>query len=114
MVWASKKYTNDTRESAAIYVADYLLNEHAEITVYDPKVTSEQIYSDFNYLGNRSDEENRRLLKVVTDPKKAVENAHATPVLKEWDEFTEFNWREVYNSVLQLAFLFDGCVLLDQ
>jgi UDPglucose 6-dehydrogenase len=103
MVWASKKYTNDTRESAAIYVADYL-----------SKVTSEQIYSDFNYLGNRSDEENRRLLKVVTDPKKAVENAHATPVLKEWDEFTEFNWREVYNSVLQLAFLFDGCVLLDQ
>src|SRR5690606_4188455 len=29
--WAFKKDTNDTRESAAIYVADALLNERAEI-----------------------------------------------------------------------------------
>ena len=36
--WAFKKDTNDTRESASIYVADYLLNEQAEIVVYDPKV----------------------------------------------------------------------------
>src|SRR5690606_7682467 len=36
--WAFKKDTNDTRESAAIYVADYLLNEEANIIVYDPKV----------------------------------------------------------------------------
>jgi len=36
--WAFKKDTNDTRESAAIYVADALLNEQAEIRVYDPKV----------------------------------------------------------------------------
>ena len=49
--WAFKKDTNDTRESAAIYVADYLLNEQAEIVVYDPKVTEEQIYADLDYLG---------------------------------------------------------------
>jgi len=33
--WAFKKDTNDTRESAAIYVADHLLNEQANITVFD-------------------------------------------------------------------------------
>src|SRR5690606_19885296 len=44
--WAFKKDTNDTRESAAIYVADYLLSEQAEIVVYDPKVTDEQIYAE--------------------------------------------------------------------
>lgn len=33
--WAFKKDTNDTRESAAIYVADYLLNEEAMVSVYD-------------------------------------------------------------------------------
>jgi UDPglucose 6-dehydrogenase len=113
MGWAFKKDTNDTRESAAIYVADYLLNEQAEITVYDPKVTAEQIYSDLNYLGTRTDEENRRLLKVVSDPKDAVEKAHATAVLTEWDEFAEFNWKEVYDSMLQPAFVFDGRMLLD-
>jgi UDPglucose 6-dehydrogenase len=108
-----KKDTNDTRESVAIYVADYLLNEQAQITVYDPKVTAEQIYSDLNYFGTRSDEENRRLLKVVTDPKIAVEKAHATAVLTEWVEFTEFNWKTIYDSMLQPVFLFDGRMLLD-
>lgn len=32
--WAFKKDANDTRKSAAIYVADYLLNEEAEIVVF--------------------------------------------------------------------------------
>ncbi len=63
--WAFKKDTNDTRESAAIYVADSLLNEEAEITVYDPKVSEEQIYADLDNLGSRSSEENRRLVKVL-------------------------------------------------
>jgi UDPglucose 6-dehydrogenase len=48
--WAFKKDTNDTRESAAIQVADNLLNERAYIEVYDPKVTEERIYADLeNY-----------------------------------------------------------------
>ena len=36
--WAFKKDTNDTRESASIYVADHLIEDGAEIHVYDPKV----------------------------------------------------------------------------
>ncbi|MGY8914829.1 MAG: nucleotide sugar dehydrogenase, partial [Flavobacteriales bacterium] len=71
--WAFKKDTNDTRESAAIYVADALLEERAEIVVYDPKVSEKTIYADLDYLNTRSPEENRRLLKVVNDPIKATE-----------------------------------------
>ena len=41
--WAFKKDTNDTRESAAIYVADMLIEEQATIKVYDPKVTASQM-----------------------------------------------------------------------
>ncbi len=37
--WAFKKDTNDTRETAAMYVADLLLEETADICVYDPKVS---------------------------------------------------------------------------
>ena len=33
-----KKDINDTRESAAIYLDDALIEERAEITVYGPKV----------------------------------------------------------------------------
>jgi len=111
--WAFKKDTNDTRESAAIYVADALLDEQAEIVVYDPKVTENQIYSDLDYLGTRSPEENRRLLKVVKDPMKAAENAHAIAILTEWDEFMAYDWDSIHSSMLKPAFLFDGRRILD-
>lgn len=112
--WAFKKDTNDTRESAAIYVADALLDEQAEVVVYDPKVPAEQIYADLDYLNTRSPEENRRLLKVVKDPMNAIEDAHAIAILTEWDEFKEYDWKTIYNSMLKPAFLFDGRRLLDK
>lgn len=112
--WAFKKDTNDTRESAAIYVADALLDEQAEVVVYDPKVPAEQIYADLDYLNTRSPEENRRLLKVVKDPMKAIEDAHAVAILTEWDEFKGYDWKTIYENMLKPAFLFDGRRLLDQ
>ncbi|MGB6151065.1 MAG: nucleotide sugar dehydrogenase [Pricia sp.] len=112
--WAFKKDTNDTRESAAIYVADALLEERAEITVYDPKVSAERIYADLDYLETRSPEENRRLLKVVTDPMKAAQEAHAIAILTEWDEFKTYNWDSIYTNMLKPAFLFDGRRLLSK
>lgn len=112
--WAFKKDTNDTRESAAIHVADYLLNEQAEIVVYDPKVKEEQIFSDLDYLGSRSEEENRRLVTVVNDPMEACKDAHAIAVLTEWDEFKELEWKKVYETMLKPAFLFDGRRLLER
>ena len=111
--WAFKKDTNDTRESAAIYVADYLLKEQAEIVVYDPKVTEEQIYSDLDYLGGRSGDANRQAVTVVDSPYKACEDAHAIAVLTEWDEFKELDWQKLYDQMLKPAFLFDGRRLLE-
>lgn len=112
--WAFKKDTNDTRESAAIYVADNLLNEHANIHVYDPKVAEHQIYFDLDYLNSRSSDENRQRLKVENDPYKAVENAHAVAVLTEWDEFKTYDWKRIYDSMLKPAFVFDGRNILDK
>ncbi|WP_424493702.1 nucleotide sugar dehydrogenase [Salinimicrobium sp. GXAS 041] len=112
--WAFKKDTNDTRESAAIYVADYLLNEQAEIVVYDPKVTEEQIYSDLNYLCTRSEEENRKFVTVVDSPMEACAQAHAIAILTEWDEFKVIDWRKIYEDMLKPAFLFDGRRLLER
>ncbi|MRX63760.1 nucleotide sugar dehydrogenase [Maribacter luteus] len=112
--WAFKKDTNDTRESAAIYVADALLDEQAEIVVYDPKVPAERVYADLDYLNTRSPEENRRLLKVVNDPSEAVEDAHAVAVLTEWDEFKTYDWKAIYDKMLKPAFVFDGRRLLDK
>jgi len=110
--WAFKKDTNDTRESAAIYVADLLLEEQAQISVYDPKVTAEQIYADLDYLNTRSSEENRRLVNVVQNPYEAAEGAHAIAVLTEWGEFREYNYQDIYTKMQKPAFVFDGRSIL--
>ncbi|MCW2262034.1 MULTISPECIES: nucleotide sugar dehydrogenase [Sphingobacterium] len=112
--WAFKKDTNDTRESAAIYVADHLLEEEAEIVVYDPKVPAEQIYRDLDYLGTRSPEDNRRLVTVVSDPYLALDEAHAAAVLTEWDEFKQYDWSKIKATMKKPAFVFDGRKLLDR
>ncbi|WP_116772122.1 nucleotide sugar dehydrogenase [Maribacter litoralis] len=111
--WAFKKDTNDTRESAAIAVADALLEERAEIIVYDPKVSEERIYADLDYLNTRSPEENRRLLKVTKEPIEVTKEAHAIAILTEWDEFKTYDWKTIYTQMLKPAFVFDGRRLLD-
>jgi UDPglucose 6-dehydrogenase len=111
--WAFKKDTNDTRESAAIYVADYLLRERANICVYDPKVPKEQIYTDLDYLNTRSSEENRSLTCVVNDPYEACKDAHAVAILTEWDEFKILDWEEIHKLMLKPANLFDGRNILE-
>ncbi len=124
--WAFKKDTNDTRETAAMYVADELLQDRAEIHVYDPKVTEEQIYADLEYLQTHrvgiyvsqgevmSMEEIKQLVKVHKTPYKAIEQAHAVAVLTEWDEFKTYDWKKIYNSMLKPAFVFDGRNITDR
>ncbi|MDT0646080.1 UDP-glucose 6-dehydrogenase [Zunongwangia sp. F260] len=111
--WSFKKDTNDTRESAAIYVVDHLLNEEAEIAVYDPKVQAEQIYKDLDYLESRNKEANRLNLNVTNDPYEACKDSHAIAVLTEWEEFKTYNWEKIYENMLKPAFLFDGRNLLN-
>ncbi len=112
--WAFKKDTNDTRESAAIYVADHLLNEKANIAVYDPKVTYEKIQSDLNYLNTRSEEENRQLVQATETPYEALKDAHAVAIMTEWDEFKTYNWEKIYTQMKKPAFIFDGRNILDK
>ena len=44
--FAFKKDTGDTRESAAISVSHHLLEEGANLAIYDPKVSLAQIQTD--------------------------------------------------------------------
>lgn len=111
--WAFKKDTNDTRESAAIYVADYLLSEQSNIEVYDPKVNTQKVFADLDYLNTRSEEKNREQVIVVNDPYKACKGAHAVAIMTEWDEFITYDWNKIYDNMLKPAFIFDGRGILD-
>ncbi len=108
--WAFKKDTNDTRESAAISVASDLIAEQANVMVYDPKVSEKQVISDLNALPV----EELKHIKIVTDPYEACKGAHAVAILTEWDEFTSYDWKKIYDSMLKPAFVFDGRNILDK
>jgi UDPglucose 6-dehydrogenase len=112
--WAFKKDTNDTRESAAIYVADQLMEEQANIAVYDPKVTAQQMQSDLNYLNTRPEGDNASQLTAEHDPYQACKDAHAIAVLTEWDEFKTYDWQKIYDEMKKPAFVFDGRGILDK
>jgi UDPglucose 6-dehydrogenase len=111
--WAFKKDTNDTRESAAIYVADRLIDEQAHVCVYDPKVNAKQMHNDLNYLKTRSNEVNAKHLEVVSNPYEACKDAHAIAILTEWDEFADLDWEKIFENMNKPAFVFDGRMILD-
>lgn len=111
--WAFKKDTNDTRESAAIYVADDLINEQAKISVYDPKVLKNKILSDLDYLGTRKSSENADAVLTFESPYEACKEAHAIAILTEWDEFVNYDWQKIYDSMQKPAFVFDGRNILN-
>jgi UDPglucose 6-dehydrogenase len=111
--WAFKKDTNDTRESAAIYVTSDLILENASIHVFDPKVEKDQVIEDLEYLNVHSSDEIESFLTYEKDPYTACEKTHAIAILTEWDEFKTYDWQKIYDSMMKPAFIFDGRDILD-
>ena len=112
--WAFKKDTNDTRESSAIYIADLLIDEHAIVRVYDPKVTATQMQCDLNRLNSRSEKENEKYLIYRDNPYDALKGSHAVAIMTEWDDFKKYDWNEIYNNMEKPAFIFDGRNILNR
>ena len=103
--FAFKKDTGDTRESAAIDVAKHLLDEGASLSIYDPKVPSDQIQCDLgcNFLvenpqdgvgavtnGHDLHNNDKKVVRVKNCPYTTAKNAHAIVVCTEWDEFKDY------------------------
>jgi len=112
--WAFKKDTNDTRESAAIFVADDLINEQAQIAVYDPKVSHKKVLADLDYLETRSTDKNAKAISSFESPYDACKEAHAIAILTEWDEFVGYDWQKIYDNMQKPAFVFDGRNILNK
>ena len=108
--WAFKKDTNDTRESAAIYVANNLINENIEVDIFDPKVNKEQINYD---LSNLNPDYNRTYVNVIKDPMLNLSDFNIIAIMTEWDEFKIYNWKNYYENIKKPAYIFDGRNILD-
>ncbi|XP_035907082.1 UDP-glucose 6-dehydrogenase isoform X3 [Anopheles stephensi] len=86
--FAFKKNTGDTRETPAITVCRTLLDEGAQLNIYDPKVEPEQIIADLTHPKvTESPEHVKRAVQIFADPYDAVRGTHALVVCTEWDEF---------------------------
>ena len=112
--WAFKKDTNDTRESAAIYVANLLLQEQAELAIYDPQVSEKQIKSDLTLYTDLDADVIANRVHVYKNTDNLFEAAHAIAVLTEWDEFKTYDWATIYKQVTKPAFVFDGRNILSK
>ena len=114
MGFSYKKNTGDTRESSSIYICKHLLDEEAEIVIYDPKVDPDQIQVDLTEPSVMNDVSRfDRLVSIAPDPYSAVENAHAMVVCTEWDEFVTLDFEKIYDRMQKPAFVFDGRLILD-
>jgi UDPglucose 6-dehydrogenase len=107
--YAFKKDTNDARESPAIGICRRLLEEKANLAIYDPRVTQQSIMSS---LGISAEEASERI-EFCTTAEAACEQAHAIALLTEWDEFKDLDYSSIYAKMHQPAILFDGRNLLD-
>ena len=123
-IWgfAFEKDTNDTRESAAIYICRDLLRERAHLRIYDPQVTLDQVRRDLMDVfrgphGEVSAADQKLIdenISVSPSCYEAAEGAHAIAVLTEWDEFKDVDYGRVYQSMKMPAFLFDGRNIIDR
>jgi UDPglucose 6-dehydrogenase len=114
--FAFKKDTGDVRETAAAYVAKYLLDERATISIYDPQVQTEDLWREFASTLGITEESHPNLKKVVTlenDPYEAARDSHAIAVMTEWDEFKDYDYEKLFHSMQKPAFIFDGRNILD-
>lgn len=123
--FAFKANTGDTRESSAIFVSNYLLEEGARLSIYDPKVPHDQVERDLGtgkaqtssngcgHGGGGGDSGFSRLVNITDSPYDACAGSHAIAVLTDWPEFLSLDFKRIYDNMQKPAFLFDGRAFLD-
>ena len=102
--FAFKANTGDTRESPAIFIARRLLEERAEIVISDPQALKNARKDLAGLEGH---------ISYIEDPTLAAKGCHAIAILTEWDIYRNLDFRKIYETMMQPAFIFDGRNVLD-
>ncbi|MDC0000905.1 nucleotide sugar dehydrogenase [Flavobacteriaceae bacterium] len=94
--WAFKANTNDSRESAAIYVSEKLFKAGAILEIYDPMVSKESIFSDINFYWESSKTEDLKSRISVLDSINTLDpRIDATAILTEWEAFKSLDYSKI-------------------
>jgi UDPglucose 6-dehydrogenase len=102
--FAFKADTNDTRESPAIRVCCDLLEEGAQLAIFDPKVTPEQIAHDLRQPQAAADGS----WIFCSSAEEACVGADAIVLLTEWSSFKALNWQALAGVMRRPGWVFDS------
>lgn len=110
--FAFKKDTGDVRETASAAVCRMLLNEQANLSVFDPKVVESEMQYELKYAKCEPEQIERHLTR-ATDVYESLKDSHAAIICTEWDMFVTLDWQRIYEGMAKPAFVFDGRNILD-
>ena len=117
--WAFKKDTNDSRESASIYLSEQLLKSGLKVKVYDPKVSKSRIIHDLKTVFQIKKLNNNQIKKYLANIsiyKNVYEATYESGIIAistEWEEFKKLDWSRIYTNMKKPAWIFDGRNLLN-
>ena len=104
--FAFKANTNDTRESSAIDICKNLIEEGANLSIYDPKVGFERIAVDLKLNVTGADQNKKVYCSESIE--ESLKNADAAVILTEWEEFFNIEWNLYSESMRKPAWIFDS------
>lgn len=102
-----KANTNDTRESPAINICKFLLEEGANIHIFDPRVSPEQIGKDLQKNQSNILEEKQSSWTFSKSIEDAAKDSDAIVILTEWGEFKNINWKKISKLMRRPSWIFD-------
>ena len=110
-----KANTNDIRESPAINICKSLLEECANLKIYDPRVNENQILAE---LGNNKkvddlDSNSYGKWEFSENNEYTFIDADAVVILTEWEQFRYLNWEKIGTLMRKPAWIFDARIMVD-
>ncbi len=103
--FAFKANTNDTRETPALNICKWLIEEGAILNIYDPKVTSDQINNELIKVNISI--RNKQKWNYKNNILDCAKETDAIIILTEWDEFRFINWSQISKVMREPSWLFD-------
>ena len=118
--WSYKKETNDSRESASIYISEMLLAKGSSLNIYDPKVPAAKIKVDIEnrlILQDLNSKDRSQILsrvKIFNDIYECCSNVSVIAVLTEWLEFKNLDWQIIEKQMKDPYLIVDGRFIISK
>ena len=66
-----------------------------------------------NYI-NGNDKKNKEHISIYNNPIDCIHKTNIIAILTEWDEFKDYDWKNLYKKMSKPAYIFDGRNIFDK